>query len=108
MSPRRFALAHRVRPKGTRLDGSRITWKLNRAATVRLTFQRAVGSGRHRRWVTVGTVSRAARAGTGTVRFTGRFGSRMLPPRQYRVAVTARSGGTTAGPKRVTFTVVAG
>ena len=30
MSPRRFAVAHKHKRRGTRLDGSRITWKLSR------------------------------------------------------------------------------
>ena len=45
MSPRRFAVAHRKPKAGTRLDGAAITWRLNRRATVRLTFQRARGKG---------------------------------------------------------------
>ncbi|MES1193409.1 MAG: hypothetical protein ABUM26_03730, partial [Solirubrobacterales bacterium] len=64
MSPKRFAISHRRKPQGTRLDGSRITWKLTKRATVRLTFQRQVGSKKHRRWVTVGTIRRAAPKGT--------------------------------------------
>src|SRR5207244_2304762 len=47
MSPRRFPVAHRHKRRGTRLDGSRITWRLNRAATVHLIFQRLAGSGKH-------------------------------------------------------------
>ena len=31
MSPRRFAVSHKRKRRGTRLDGSRITWKLNQA-----------------------------------------------------------------------------
>ena len=31
MSPRRFAVSHRHKRRGTRLDGSRITWKLSQA-----------------------------------------------------------------------------
>jgi hypothetical protein len=47
MSPRRFAVSHKRKRRGTRLDGSRITWKLNQAATVRLTIQRRGGSAKH-------------------------------------------------------------
>ena len=74
MSPRRFAVSHKRKRRGTRLDGSRITWKLNRAATVRLTIQRLAGSPKHRRWVRVRTIKRQAKKGAGVVRFRGRFG----------------------------------
>ncbi len=105
MSPKRFAVSHRRRPRGTRLDGSRITWKLNKRATVRLVFQRQVGSKHHRRWITVGTIRRSAAKGTGVVRFTGRFGAKPMAPRSYRLTVTAKAGRETAAPKRVQFRV---
>jgi hypothetical protein len=108
MSPKRFAVAHRRRPPGTRLDGARITWRLNRSATVRLVFQRQVGAKHHRRWVTVGTIRRAARAGASVVRFTGRFKSKPLAPRAYRLTVTATAGQAKAKPRRVAFRVVSG
>jgi hypothetical protein len=108
MSPKRFAVSHRRRPKGTRLDGSRITWKLSKAAKVRLTVQRQVGAKHHRRWVTVGTITRSAAKGTGAVRFTGRFGTKPIAPRAYRLTLTARTKTETAGPKRVAFRVVRG
>ena len=108
MSPKRFAVSHRRKPRGTRLDGSRITWKLSRRATVRLVFQRQVGSKHHRRWVTVGTIRRTAAKGTGVVRFTGRFGAKPMAPRAYRLTVTATAGREKSGPKRVSFRVVSG
>jgi hypothetical protein len=108
MSPKRFAVSHRRKPRGTRLDGSRITWKLTKKATVRLTFQRQTGSKRHRRWVTVGTIRRSAPNGTGVVRFTGRFGTKPMAPRAYRLTVTATAGREKAAPKRVSFRVVKG
>jgi hypothetical protein len=108
MSPKRFAVSHRRKPRGTRLDGSRITWKLTKKATVRLTFQRQTGSKRHRRWVTVGTIRRSAPKGTGVVRFTGRFGTKPMAPRAYRLTVTATAGREKAAPKRVSFRVVKG
>ncbi len=108
MSPKRFAVSHRRKPQGTRLDGSRITWKLTKRATVRLTFQRQVGSKKHRRWVTVGTIRRSAPKGTGVVRFTGRFGAKPMAPRAYRLTVTATAGREKSAPKRVSFRVVKG
>ncbi len=80
MSPRKFALSHRTRPRGTRLDGSRISFKVSTAASVRIVVQRR-STGRHKRWVSAGTLTRSVKAGTGEVRFTGRFGKRMLKPR---------------------------
>jgi hypothetical protein len=108
MSPKRFAVSHRRKPRGTRLDGSRITFKLTKRATVRLVFQRQGGSKHHRRWVTVGTIRRAASKGTGVVRFTGRFGAKPMAPRAYRLTVTATAGREKSGPKRVRFRVVRG
>jgi hypothetical protein len=108
MSPKRFAVSHRVRQRGTRLDGSRITFKLNKAATIRFVVQRQVGAKGHRRWVAVGTVTRSAKKGNGVVRFTGRFGSRPLAPRSYRLTVTATAGKEKSAPQRVAFRVVSG
>ncbi|HWI72477.1 MAG TPA: hypothetical protein VNT55_11010, partial [Baekduia sp.] len=102
------AVAHRQRQRGTRLDGSRITWRLNKAATVRLVVQRRIGSGQHRRWVAVGAIVRKAGKGTGVMRFTGRFKSRPLGPRAYRLTVTATAGQEKTGPRRVSFRVVSG
>jgi hypothetical protein len=75
---------------------------------VRLTFQRQVGSKKHRRWVTVGTLRRSAAKGTGAVRFTGRFKAKPLAPRAYRLTVTATAGREKSAPKRVSFRVVKG
>ncbi|MDA0169561.1 hypothetical protein OJ998_10745 [Solirubrobacter taibaiensis] len=104
MSPRRFAVAHRRARPGSRLDGTRISWRLNRAATVRLTFQRRTRDG----WVRVGRIERAARTGTGVVRFRGRFGTRLLRPQRYRLVVTAIAGRERTAPRRVTFRVTNG
>jgi hypothetical protein len=108
MSPRRFAVAHKRRQRGTRLDGSRITWRLNKAATVRLVIQRRAGSATHRRWVRVGSITRKAGKGTGVVRFRGRFGKKLLQPRQYRLVAMASSGHQRSAHKHVTFRVVKG
>jgi hypothetical protein len=108
MRPARFAVAHRVKPRGTRLDGSRVGWRLSRRATVRLVFQRPVRVKGHRRWVTVGAIARKAGKGAGVVRFTGRFKARPLAPGRYRLTVTARAGRQKAGPRHVAFRVVRG
>ena len=59
--------------------------------------------------MTTGTLTRSVKAGTGEVRFTGRFGKRMLKPRAYRLVVTAsRSGQPRTAAKRFNFRVVKG
>ncbi len=104
LSPRRFPVAHKTAKRGTRLDGTRISWKLSKAAKVKLQFQRKAG----KRWVTVGTINRSAKAGTGVVRFRGRFGHKLLVPKQYRVVVRASAGKERTAAKRVSFRVVKG
>jgi hypothetical protein len=108
MSPRRFAVAHNHKRRGTRLDGSRITWKLSQPATVRLTVQRRVGSAKHRRWVRVGTLKVKAKKGNGVVRFRGRFGRKLLAPRGYRLVAMANTRNQKSPHKHVTFRVVKG
>ena len=75
MSPRRFAVAHQHKRRGTRLDGSRITWKLNQAATVRLIVQRRSGSAKHAAGCGSARSRVKAKKGNGVVRFRGRFGA---------------------------------
>jgi hypothetical protein len=106
MSPRRFPVAHRRKVRGWRLDGSTITWRLNKSAKVTLKFQRAKGTKKHRRWKQVGKITRSAKKGKGVVRFRGRFQKRLLKPDRYRVVVTAKHKREHAGPKRVKFRVV--
>lgn len=108
MSPKRFAVAHKRKKLGTRLDGATITWRLNKPATVRLKFQRSAGKRKHRHWRKVGTITRKAKRGTGVVRFRGRFGARLLKIGRHRVIVTAKRKRERAGPKRVRFKVVKG
>jgi hypothetical protein len=104
MSPRRFTVAHRRAVKGTRLDGARVSWRLNRAATVKLTFQRHTRRG----WVRVGVISRAAKAGNGELRFRGRFGKRLLKPQRYRVTVAATQGSKRTAARHLAFRVLKG
>lgn len=104
MSPRRFAVAHRKARPGSRLDGTRIAWRLNRAATVRLTFERRTRGG----WTRVGRIDRRVPAGTSVVRFRGRFGNRLLTPQRYRLVVTATAGRERTTARRLVFRVVKG
>jgi hypothetical protein len=102
MSPRRFAVAHKRLPKGTKLDGARISWTLSRSATVRLTFQRHTRKG----WKRVGVIARASKAGTSEVRFRGRFGRKLLAPQRYRLVVSASGGGDRTKARRLSFRVL--
>ena len=104
LSPKRFPVAHKRKRLGTRLDGTAITWRLNKPATVKLKFQRKRGG----KWRKVGTMDRRARAGSTVVRFRGRFHGRLLKPGRYRVVVTAKRNNERAGPKRIRFRVVKG
>jgi hypothetical protein len=104
MTPRRFAVAHRRAPKGTKLDGTRVTWRLNFAAPVRLTFQRHTRKG----WVRVGTITRTARAGNGELRFRGRFGKRLLKPQRYRLVISAGKGSNRTSARNLGFRVLKG
>jgi hypothetical protein len=105
MSPRRFAVRH---PRGTRhrnaVDGSTVTWRLNRAATVRLKVQRRVRG----HWKVMGTVSRKARQGQTTLRFAGRVHGRLLANGRYRMVVTATAAGRTTTARTLPFRVVRG
>jgi hypothetical protein len=104
MSPRKFPVAHKRAPRGTRLDGSRISWRTNKTAKVRLRFDRRAG----KHWVKVGTITRSSKAGTSVVRFRGRFGSKLLAPKRYRVVVTATAGSEKTAARRIAFRVVKG
>ena len=53
-------------------------------------------------------MKRVSPAGTGVVRFRGRFGSRLLAPGRYRVVVTAKHRSQRSGPVRLRFKVVRG
>jgi hypothetical protein len=108
MAPRKFAVSHKQLPRGTRLDGSRVTFKVSTSAKVRLVVQRRT-TGRHKRWVPAGTITRSVKAGTGDVLLTGRFGKKLLKPSSYRVLVTAqRSGQARTKAKAISFRVVKG
>ena len=104
MSPRRFAVAHKRLPKGTKLDGSRDLVEALASATVRLTFQRHTRKG----WKRVGVITRARRPGRGEVRFRGRFGRKLLAPQRYRLVVSASGGGDRTAARRLSFRVLKG
>ena len=109
MSPRRFAVSHKRSRAGTRLDGSRITFKVSTNSSVRLIVQRR-SSGRHKRWVERrhdhplgqgghrrGALHRALRQAAAQ--------AARLPARGHR---QARRAGRAPRPRRLSFRVVKG
>ncbi len=107
--------------------GTTFSFRLNKAATVRLAFTQRVAGRRVKgkcvaqtkrnrkkprctRTVTVGTLSFRGRAGTNKVRFQGRLSRRKrLKPGRYTLTVTARdSTGLQSAPRSVSFTIVKG
>ena len=106
MSSRKFAAAR----KGLKVSrsSSKITWKLNRAATVRLVVQRKmVTKGKKPTWLTMGTISKKnAKKGTTQVTFTGKLGTRKVSKGSYRILATAVAGGQSSAVKTLTFTIV--
>jgi hypothetical protein len=102
MHPRKFRTAHRRPRLGTRLDGATISWRVNKRAKVKMTFQRRTRGGG---WKRVGAITRTARRGPGMARFRGRFDNRPLKPGRYRVKVAAKRKQERAGPKKVAFKV---
>lgn len=129
IKPKRFPVTGKRKRRGTR-----ISWRVSQAATLRMTFQRRVrgrkvgrtcrkttrrNRGRKRCWryVSVGTLKRSVRAGNGRYKFKGKVSrrgkgkvrSRRLKRGTHRLVVTAqarnRAAGTSAA-RRVKFTVV--
>jgi hypothetical protein len=121
LSRTRFAVV----PRGAKAGGARgaqLTVRLSAAARLTLRFERARSGRRSRgrcvigarrgsrctRWTTPRTLTRSLKAGTSTLLITGRVGTRTLPVGRHRVRVSARtSDGRTAGPRTLTFTIVA-
>ncbi len=95
--------AARRRPKGTR-----ISYALDEAASVRFTARRAVrrrGRTLYRR--VRGSLTHAGQTGGNTFRFSGRLGARKLRPGRYRLAaVPTDAAGNAGAAVRATFRVV--
>ena len=106
MSTRTFAAAR----KGLKVSrsSSKITWKLNRVATVRLVVQRKmVVKGKKATWLTMGTITKKnAKVGKTQVTFTGKLGSRKVSKGSYRIVATATAGAQRSAVKTLTFTIV--
>ncbi len=101
--PRRFKAAQIRRGKLVR--GTTISWRLNASAKVTIAAQKKAG----KRWITVGSVQRDAKAGTTKYRFSGRLAGKLLKPGPYRFAVSAkRTAELKTGIETVTFTFLGG
>jgi hypothetical protein len=88
VTPSRFRSARRGRPI-VRRGGAKVSYRLNRAATVVFSVQRRKG----RRFTTVrGSFKQAARAGANALRFSGRLAGKRLPRGRYRLVAKPRGG----------------
>lgn len=83
--------------------GTRVSYTLNVAATVRFTIERA-GRGRFVR--VGGSFSRSRAAGADRFTFTGRVARRALKPGRYRLVATPTAKGRTGAPIRALFGIV--
>ena len=85
--------------------GTRVSFRLNEAATVELRVLRVVGP---RRPPLSGIIERRATAGTNFVKFAGRIGGRDLKPGRYVLAASARdaAGNLSFEQPRARFTVL--
>ena len=127
MTPATFAAASRgasISVRRRRHVGTRIVYRDSAAAMSTLTFasvragtrrgRRCVAPSRGRhghprrctRFVRVGSVRHADRAGMSTLRFSGRLRGRRLRPGRYRLTVVARNAGGASRPVRARFRVI--
>jgi hypothetical protein len=111
-----------------RTYGTKVTYTLNEAASVRFTVQRPA-SGRKvkhgkkttcdpstkknhnktkcTRYVTLnGSFTRAGLAGTNTFRFTGRLNRKRLAPGKYLLLATPTANGKTGRPATANFKII--
>lgn len=111
-----FGMTHRafaVGRKATPLSGARrrvavgtvFRFKLSEAATARIAIQRKRG----RKWRTLGTLKRKARAGNKRVPFSGRLRRKALTAGRYRAVLVATDRlKNRSKPRRLSFRVVHG
>ena len=88
-----------LRKRFTIPRGTRFSYKLNKAATVVVAIKR---SGH-----TVAKLTRPAKAGANSIRFSGRIGKRALRPGRYRAEIRATDAtGNHSAVRRLSFRVV--
>jgi virginiamycin B lyase len=95
LSRRAFAVGRR---------GTRFSFRLDQAASVRVRIQRKLSGGRLRKR---GALKRAGRAGANRIRFRGRVSGRALRPGRYRAVFTAANAAGRSAPRAVAFRIVA-
>jgi len=93
----------RFRPGRGRGRGTAFRLDLSVAGKLRITIERKLRGGRHRR---VGALVRTLPGGRAKVAFSGRLGKRTLAPGTYRATVTLSAGGERSAPRRVSFRVL--
>jgi len=90
-----------LRKRFTIPRGTRFNYKLNKAAKVVVAIKR---SGR-----TVANLTRAAKPGANSIRFSGRIGKRALRPGRYHAEIRATdAAGNRSAVRRLSFRVVKG
>jgi hypothetical protein len=111
VSPPRFPAA----PSGpsaqaARAFGTKVTFTLDQAASVRFTVQqpRHGRKGKHgKRFVTLkGSFTLAGRAGTNTFHFTGRLNGKRLAPGKYKLVATPKANGEIGKKATAGFTII--
>jgi hypothetical protein len=126
-SPSVFAVARAGTPLVARVArGTRFRYALGESALVTMKIQRALPGRRAggrclrprprlrtarrcTRYRTVGALSRVARSGANSTRFSGRLGRRALRPGSYRALITATdTAGNRSAPQATRFRVVRG
>ena len=110
-SPPRFPAA----PSGpsaqaARAFGTKVTFTLDQAASVRFTVQQPQHGrkGKHgKRFVTLkGSFTVAGLAGTNTFHFTGRLNGKRLAPGKYRLVATPKANGEIGKKATAGFTII--
>jgi hypothetical protein len=110
LTNRKFAVA----PRATALT-ARKKAKVKRGTTIRFTLSEAssvsiaIRSVKKRKVKTIGTLTRAGKAGKNSVKFTGRLGRKALAVGSYRAVVGATdAAGNKAKTKTLSFKIVKG
>jgi len=111
MAPRKFRVKKATkagRAKSKVKLGSSISWSVNRAATMRIKVERLTTGSKKVKRRAVGTITKSAKKGKGTLKFRGLVGRKRLAPGSYRIVVTATGGLFTSASRTIKFTVVKG
>jgi hypothetical protein len=83
--------------------GGRFVFTLSTAAAVDITIER---QRTRKRFQSRGTLHRDGRPSDNTVTFTGRIGTKALPPGRYRATMTATNAAGASAPQVATFRIV--